>query len=215
MTDLGALMDAAVTEITRYIAAPAEVIHTVVLWCVFAHIIQHELLGVDIAPRLAIQAASTQCGKSRTAECVGCLVPRDRMSGSISTAAIFRIVDALKPTLIIDEADNFFRTERGKETLGILNSGHSRRTAFVERAERNDDGQFEVVRFGTFTAICFTSIDWLPETLQNRSLIIVLRRKMGGEEREHLPKGESAVLFELRRMLNLPLVPGPHGTARG
>ena len=123
------------------------------------------------------------------------------MSGSISTAAIFRIVDALRPTLVIDEADNFFRTERGKETLGILNSGHSRRTAYVERVERNDDGQFEVVRFRTFTGICFTSIDWLPETLQNRCIVIVLRRKMGGEEREHLPKGESAVLFELRRML--------------
>ena len=63
--DLGAVMDAAVTEITRYIAAPVEVIHTAVLWCVFAHIIQHEQLGVDFAPRLAIQAASTQCGKSR------------------------------------------------------------------------------------------------------------------------------------------------------
>ena len=199
--DLGAVMDAAETEITRYIVAPVEVIHTVVLWCVFAHIIQHELLGVDFAPRLAVQAASTQCGKSRTAELVACLAPRDRMSGSISTAAIFRIVDAVRPTLVIDEADNFFRTERGKETLGILNSGHSRRSAYVERVERNDDGQFEVVRFRTFTGICFTSIDWLPETLQNRCIVIVLRRKMGGEERAHLPKGESAVLFELRRML--------------
>ena len=56
VTDLGALMDAAVTEISRYIVAPIEVIHTTVLWCVFAHIIQHEQLGVDFAPRLAIQS---------------------------------------------------------------------------------------------------------------------------------------------------------------
>ena len=74
MTDLGALMDAAVTEISRYIVAPAEVIHTAVLWCVFAHIIQHELLGVDFAPRLAIQSATTICGKSTTAGV--CRLPR-------------------------------------------------------------------------------------------------------------------------------------------
>ena len=108
-------------------------------------------------------------------------------------------MDAQRPTLLIDEGDNFIHTSQGKEAMSVLNSGHRRRTAFVERTERTDDGQFEVVRFSTFTAIAFASIKLLPETLQNRCIAVVLRRALTGEKHEHLRGGESPVLFELRR----------------
>ncbi len=201
MTDLGAVLDEAVAEFSRYIIAPAAVIHTAVLWGVFAHIIQHELLEVNFAPRLAIQSATTICGKSTLLEAVACLTPRDQLSGSVTTSSIFRIVDSLRPTLLIDEGDNFIRTAQGQEAMAVLNSGHRRRTAFVERVERRDDGQFEVVRFSTFTAMAFASINLLPETLQNRSIVVILRRALSNDKRDHLHGGESQVLFELRRKL--------------
>ena len=201
VTDLGAVLDEAVAEFSRYIIAPAAVIHTAVLWGVFAHIIQHELLEVNFAPRLAIQSATTICGKSTLLGAVACLTPRDRLSGSVTTSSIFRIVDFLRPTLLIDEGDNFIRTAQGQEAMAVLNSGHRRRTAFVERVERRDDGQFEVVRFSTFTAMAFASINLLPETLQNRSIVVILRRALSDDKRDHLHGGESQVLFELRRKL--------------
>ena len=65
--------------------------------------------------------------------------------------------------------------------------------------ERTEDGQFETKRFWTFTALAFASIRLLPETLQNRSIVVILRRALSGEKREHLRGSESSVLFELRR----------------
>ena len=213
VTDLGALMDAAVTEISRYVIAPAAVIHTAVLWSVFAHIIQHEQLGVDFAPRFAIQSATTICGKSTLLECVACLVPRDRISGSISTSSIFRLVDSLRPTLLIDEGDNFIHTTQGREALSVLNSGHRRRTAFVERTERTEDGQFEMVRFSTFTAIAFASIRLLPETLQNRSIVVILRRALSWREARTSSRQREPGAVRTAAQVH-PVGPGSHRAAR-
>ena len=201
ITDIGTVLNEIVAELSRYVAAPPAVYHTVALWCAFSHLVHHELLGVNIAPRLAIQSATTICGKSTLLECIAGLVPRERMSGSISPAAIFRSITAVKPTLLLDEVDNLIHVDGGRDLLGILNSGHRRRTAFVERVEKTQDGQFEVLRFSTFTAIAFAGINRLPETLQNRSIVVILRRALADEVPEHLHGGESPTLLELRRKL--------------
>ena len=54
------------------------------------------------------------------------------LAANITAAAIFRTIDAWSPTLLIDEADSFLG-ETGDELRGILNSGHTRDTAYVIR----------------------------------------------------------------------------------
>lgn len=51
---------------------------------------------------------------------------------------VFRVIEAVQPTLLIDETDTFV-TENG-ELRGVLNSGHTRATAFVIRC-RGDAGE--------------------------------------------------------------------------
>ena len=217
ITNISAVLDEIVTEIKRYVAASPEVYDTVALWCAFSHLIHHDLLSVNVAPRLAIQSATTICGKTTLLECIDCLVPRPRMSGSISPAAVFRIVEASRPTLLLDEVDNLIHVEGGRELLGILNSGHRRRSAFVERVEKTKTGQFVVTRFSTFTGIVLVSISALPETQQNRSVAVTLYRAVLNEVPEHLQGGESPVLLDLRRKLirwALDLVELPAAPAR-
>jgi hypothetical protein len=199
--DIGAVLDIIVAELGRYVVAPVGLLQTTALWAVQAHVLHREDLGVRIAPRLAIQSPMTVCGKTTLLEALACLTPRSSIVGSISPAAIFRKVHVLRPTLLIDEADNLLRKDGDSELLQILNSGHRRSTAFVERVEKSRDGQFSVERFGTFTGMAFAGIKEFPETLQNRCIVIALKRALGSEAPEHLTDGESPVLLECRRRI--------------
>jgi len=70
------------------------------------------------------------------------------------------------PTSLIDEADTFLDTRR--ELTGILNSGHSRGTAFVERTETVQGVKY-LRQFSTFAAIGIAAIGNLPQTIEDRA----------------------------------------------
>jgi putative DNA primase/helicase len=76
--------------------------------------------------------------------------------------------------LLVDEADSFVR---GNEELrGILNSGHSRATAYVIRNVKSDDN-LTPRKFSTWAAIAIACIGWLPDTWVDRSVVISMKRK--------------------------------------
>ena len=89
-----------------------------------------------------------------------------RPSSNITPATLFRVVDAFHPTLLIDEADTFLDNRR--ELTGMLNTGHSRNTAFVERTETVQGVKY-VRRFSTFAAIGIAAIGNLPQTIEDRA----------------------------------------------
>jgi hypothetical protein len=201
ITDIGAVLDAVVAELRRYVVAPAAALSTTALWAVQAHVLHREDLGVNIAPRLAIQSPMMGCGKTTLLEALSCVVPRPNMVGSTTPAALFRRVHAVRPTLLIDEADLLVRKDGNPELMQILNSGHRRSAAWAERTEKTTDGQFSPERFSTFTGIAFAGIKRFPETLQDRCVVIALRRATRDEAPEHLTDGESPILFECRRKI--------------
>ena len=201
VTDLGALLDAIVVELRRYVVAEPADFYAVAVWAVLTHVLQDERFGIIISPRLGIQSATPVCGKTTLMMCLNCLVPRSRLSTSITAASIFRSIASGKPTLLLDEADNLVGEECGPQLLGILNGGHNRLTAYAERTERTPDGNFVVVRFPSFAAIAFSGINEMKETLQTRSIIILLKRAGQGEQPEHLEDEVSPRLLELRRKL--------------
>lgn len=53
---VASLLDEMVAEISRYVVAPLPMLHTVALWIALAHLVHREDLGINISPRLAIQA---------------------------------------------------------------------------------------------------------------------------------------------------------------
>ncbi|MGZ5567457.1 MAG: hypothetical protein ACXWKG_10610, partial [Limisphaerales bacterium] len=69
------------------------------------------------------------------------LVCRPVVAANISSPAFFRVIEELRPTLLIDEADTFL--QGNDELRGILNSGYARSTAFVVRVANEAKGRVE------------------------------------------------------------------------
>lgn len=64
---------------------------------------------------------------------------------------------------------------------GILNGGHNRLSAYVWRAHGDDH---DPKRFNVWAPKCIAMIGRLPDTLEDRSLVVPLRRKQAGEDVE-------------------------------
>jgi Protein of unknown function (DUF3631) len=99
------------------------------------------------------------------------LVWRPLLTANATPAAIFRTVEKARPTLLIDEADTFLRPEND-ELRGILNSGHKRGGSVLRTV--GDDN--EPRQFATFAPAAIAGIGKLPDTINDRSIAIELRR---------------------------------------
>ena len=84
---------------------------------------------------------------------------------NITTAAVFRTIESIRLTLIIDEGDTFLRGN--EEMRGILNSGHNRNLAFAVRCEGDDH---EPRAFSTWCPKATSMIGSPPDTLRDRSV---------------------------------------------
>ena len=156
---------------------PDHVAEACTLWVLHTHAID----AARISPLLAITSPEKRCGKT-TLECLlSKLTHRPLPAANISPAALFRAVEKWQPTLLIDEADTFLRGN--DELRGIINSGHTRDTAFVIRTVGDDH---EPARFSTWGPKAIALIGTLPPTLHDRSIVIRLRRKKPDEKVQRL-----------------------------
>jgi hypothetical protein len=127
-------------------------------------------------------------------------VDRAAVSSNISSSAFFRAIEELQPTLLIDEADTNLR---GKDDLsGILNSGYTKRTAFVWRMcydaapeQGREEGRGaaavgssggRVARYSCWCPKAIAGIGQLHPTLASRCIVVRMHRKTAGEECERL-----------------------------
>lgn len=77
---------------------------------------------------------------------------------------------------MIDEADTFLR--QSDELRGIINSGHTHDTAFVIRTVGEDH---EPRRFATWSPKAIACIGDAPDTIEDRAIVIHMRRKLPSE----------------------------------
>src|SRR5207253_1094825 len=85
----------------------------------------------DVTTYIGIESPEKRCGKTTLLSVLSELVNRAVVSTNISPSAFFRVIEEASPTLLIDEGDTFL--QGNDELRGILNSGYSRKTAFVVR----------------------------------------------------------------------------------
>lgn len=144
----------------------------IVLWVAHAH--AHDLAYVS--PILALASPDKRCGKTTTLTLLQTLVPRPLPAANVTAAGVFRAVEKLRPTLMIDEADTFLGENEGLR--GVLNSGHVKTMANVVRIVGDDQ---DVGLFSTWAPKAIAMIGDLPATLADRAIVIRLRRKQGAE----------------------------------
>jgi Protein of unknown function (DUF3631) len=141
--------------------------------------------AADATPYLFVKSPVKQAGKTRLLEILELLCREALRAASITEAAIFQTIAALRPTLLIDEVDALFasKSERSEQVRGLLNAGN-RRGAYAVRGTQ--DG--EPAKFETFCAKVLAGIATgkLPDTIKDRSIVIPLERKKRDEKVERL-----------------------------
>lgn len=185
------LNDIAAT-IRRFIVCDRDTAHAVTLWAAMTWFIDH----VQVAPLAVITAPEKRCGKSQLLFLLGRLSARAITTSSISPAALFRTIDSWCPTLLIDEADAFMRDN--EELRGIINSGHTRESAYVIRTVGEN---FTPTRFNTWGAKAIAGIGQMADTIMDRAVLLQLRRKLPHEEVERIRHAEPGLFDDLRSRL--------------
>ena len=180
------LLHEVVSTIRRYIVCDKETAIATALWCAFTWVIEH----VQVAPLAIITAPEKRCGKSQLLNLMGRLVCNPLVASNISPSATYRVIEAYHPTLLIDEADTFFKDN--EELRGVINSGHTRQSAYVIR---NVGETHEPKQFSTWGAKAISGIGTLSDTIMDRAVILSLRRKLSDEKVERLRHAEEG-LFE-------------------
>jgi len=135
-------------------------------------------------PRLLITSPTKQCGKSTLLEALEAVVHRGLILSNAKPAGVFRAIEAWAPTLLLDEADTWMKQD--EELAGILNSGHTRRTARVIRVV-DVKGELTPTLFSTWCPMVIAGIGGQRDTLMSRSIVIGLRRKLATETTERMP----------------------------
>ena len=187
-----ALLDEILAVIQRFIVCERETAITATLWCAFTWFIDH----VQVAPLAVITAPEKRCGKSQLLDLIGRLSRRPLRASNISPAAVYRVVETHSPTLLIDEADSFF--QKHEDLRGIINSGHTRQSAYVIRTVGDDH---EAQQFSTWGAKAISGIGQLAETLMDRAVVLELRRRLPSEAVQRLRHAEPGLFDRLASKL--------------
>jgi putative DNA primase/helicase len=191
--DIGVELQRAVDLIRRYIILEPFEAEASALWAFHSYVID----SASVSPILLINAPERSCAKTLLQELLGMLVLRPLSAANSSTAAIFRSLEATRPTLMIDEADMFLK-ER-PELQGILNAGY-RKNGFVLRTEASGDS-YETRSYHVYGAKCLAGIaleKHLKDALMSRCIEIRMRRKLPGEAVERFRNLDQVLLAELR-----------------
>jgi hypothetical protein len=168
------VLDAIAETFTRYIVLPPGAADVAALWCAHTHCFELFLCS----PRLNVSSPEKQCGKSTLLDVIALFVPKPVETENLSTAVLFRLIDAEKPVILADEYDSWITSN--EELRGILNAGH-RQGAMVYRCEGENN---EVRGFKAYAPVVLSGIGALPGTLHDRSIVIRLERAKRGELKE-------------------------------
>lgn len=169
---------------------------TVALWCAMTWLI----LSLDIAPYLGIRSPEKECGKSTLLKLINRLVFHPLGSSNVTSASVFRVLDMHTVTMLIDELDTFLRYD--SEFVGILNSGHSRELGRVLRCIGDDS---EPRWFNTFGAKAYGMIGNATDTLESRSLSVILFPKIAEDGIEDLDFRENPEVAAALQVLSRKL----------
>ena len=187
--DGAALLDELADTFSRFVALPEAGAEALALAVLHSYVFD----SFYTCPMLVLVSAVKRSGKTTALSVAGAIVSRALPASNITPAALFRSVEKHRPTLLIDEADSFLRDN--EELRGILNAGHTRTAAFVIRTVGDDH---EPVQFSVWCPKMLAGIGKLAGTLEDRSIILHMRRRAPGEHVERLRLDRLADLDHLR-----------------
>jgi len=195
------LLDEVARSLARYVILPDPISAVgVVLWIAATH-------GVPAwahAPRLVIRAPEKRCGKSRLLDLVEAMCNNPLLTVNASPSAVYRSIGLARkdpPTILLDEADTIFGAKAGdnEDLRGLLNAGHQR----GRPALRFNAATYKVEKIETFAMAALAGIGAMPDTIEDRAVVIRMRRRAPGESVAPYRIGrDGAALADLRARLH-------------
>jgi putative DNA primase/helicase len=189
--DGAALLDSIKRVFRRYIVLPKSADVALSLWVLHAWTMD----AGDISPFMVLVSPTKRCGKTSVLVLLFYLTPKSELASNITAAALFRYIEAVRPTLLIDEADSFVKDN--DELRGVLNSGHTKVAANIIR-NVEVKGEHKARRFSTWTPKAIATIRKLADTLGDRSVIVTLQRKPRDAKLERLRRRDTEEFKHLR-----------------
>jgi hypothetical protein len=173
------LLDAAMAQFAKYIIVHDEVVAPIIpLWIAFGWV--HDVAA--FSPILVFQGADTEMGKSAATEVVTRLTPRGYMVAKPTGPSLYRLVDAMHPTMGVDDADKLLVEDRDLAT--IIRSSW-KRGVYIPRVVKGT-----VYLFDAFGPRCLNGIDLLAHLdAATRTRCITIRM---------LPKLEDEIVTSMR-----------------
>ena len=174
------LLDDLRETIATYCVLPSEShLDAVTLWVATTH----ALPAFDYATRLVVRSAEKRSGKSRLLEIIDGTCHKPLRAVNATVAAIFRSLEGdHPPTLLLDEADTIFGTrkvaEQNEDLRGLLNAGFQRGLPVL----RTVGPQHTPTEFATFAMAALAGIGSMPDTIEDRAIVVVMRRRKPSEQ---------------------------------
>ena len=183
--DPAQLLDEILATIRRFIVLDVEQAYATTLWVAFTWFID----VVKVAPLIIINAPERECGKSQLLTVLFKLSRKALTTANMRSATLFRIAEKWQPSIMIDEADTFIKTD--EEMSGLINAGHTRDSSFAWRLVGDNH---EPKRFNVWGAKGLAGISLekhLPDSTMSRGILIELRRKLPDEQVGRLRHAEA------------------------
>lgn len=164
LDDLGALL-------RQHMVLPEHADHIVALWTAHTYLLD----CADFTPYLLVSSPVRECGKSTLLDLLVWLAYRAQQTGGYSAAVLYRRVDRVSPTLLLDELDARLTGDMGEAIRGVLNSGFHRNGKFsVCVGDEHEDKDFKTFCPKVLAGIRKAAAGW--DTVTSRSVPIRLAR---------------------------------------
>ncbi len=163
----------ALDRIDRHVHLPLHAAPLVAAWVMLTYLLD----VLPVAPILWVHSPTRGCGKSVLLDLVALLGARTLKSENASVAALFRIAEVHRATLILDEIDQWMIRDRYGEISGLLNASFTRGGRFLRTVGDNHQPRaFDVFSFRAVAGIGNT----LHDTTRSRSYRITMERAAPG-----------------------------------
>lgn len=176
--NISVALDEVAAFLRRYVVISSEQAVALALWTCHSHAVD----AADATPYISVTSACMRCGKSRLLDCLEPLVAKPWKTCRTSAAALVRKIDSDGPTLLLDESDTAFGADKeyAEALRGVLNAGYRR--GGKASLCIGQGGKIEVRDFDVYGCKCVAGIGKLPNTVKDRSIGIVLKRRRRDED---------------------------------
>jgi len=190
--DTRSILSEVMSQLRRYVVVHDDAAAVAIgLWVCFAWL--HAEIAVH-SPLLVLTSAEGDTGKTTACSVIQLMTPRSYAAAELTGPNLYRFVDHLHPTLIVDDADKLL--ERKPDLVHIINVSWTRGT----KIPRQDHG---ITRwFDPFCPKVISGVNvQLPKTTATRKITVKLLPKLPREKVDDFRHVDDGDFITLRRKL--------------